>query len=88
MGHTASFFWQGKDPAAAFYTTVPFGFTPAEHVAWIDSGGGQALWDELYAPFGAKPWQHRGLHGRVVPPRYQQSRRYARAENPFAWSRR
>ena len=56
MGHTAAFFWQGKDPAAAFYTTVPFGFTPSEHVAWVDSGGGQALWDELYAPFGAKPF--------------------------------
>jgi TRAP-type mannitol/chloroaromatic compound transport system substrate-binding protein len=56
MGHTASFYWQGKMPAAAFYTTVPFGLTPGEHVAWIDAGGGQALWDELYAPFGAKPF--------------------------------
>jgi TRAP-type mannitol/chloroaromatic compound transport system substrate-binding protein len=56
MGHTASFYWQGKDPSAAFFTTVPFGLTPAEHVAWIDAGGGQALWDELYAPFGAKPF--------------------------------
>jgi TRAP-type mannitol/chloroaromatic compound transport system substrate-binding protein len=43
-------------PAAAFYTTVPFGLTPGEHVAWIDAGGGQALWDELYAPFGVKPF--------------------------------
>src|SRR6188472_269797 len=56
MGHTASFYWQGKDPAAAFFTTVPFGLTPHEHVAWIDAGGGQALWDELYAPFGVKPF--------------------------------
>ncbi len=56
MGHTASFFWQGKEPAAAFYTTVPFGLTPNEHVAWIEAGGGQALWDELYAPFGVKPF--------------------------------
>ena len=29
---------------------------PAEHVAWIEAGGGQALWDELYAPFGVKPF--------------------------------
>src|SRR6478735_551439 len=43
MGHTASFYWQGKMPAAAFFTTVPFGLTPGEHVAWIDAGGGQAL---------------------------------------------
>jgi TRAP-type mannitol/chloroaromatic compound transport system substrate-binding protein len=56
MGHTASFYWQGKEPAASFYTTVPFGLTPNEHVAWVDAGGGQALWDELYAPFGAKPF--------------------------------
>src|SRR3954454_18843301 len=56
IGHTAAFFWQGKQPAAAFYTTVPFGLTPGEHVAWVDAGGGQALWDELYAPFGVKPF--------------------------------
>ena len=56
LGHTAAFYWQGKQPAAAFYTTVPFGLTPNEHVAWIDAGGGQALWDEMYAPFGAKPF--------------------------------
>ncbi|MDR3422794.1 MAG: TRAP transporter substrate-binding protein [Xanthobacteraceae bacterium] len=56
MGHTAAFYWQGKAPAAAFFTTVPFGLIPNEHVAWIDAGGGQALWDELYAPFGVKPF--------------------------------
>jgi TRAP-type mannitol/chloroaromatic compound transport system substrate-binding protein len=55
IGHTASFFWQGKMPASVFYTTVPFGLTPPEHVAWVEAGGGQALWDELYAPFGVKP---------------------------------
>jgi TRAP-type mannitol/chloroaromatic compound transport system substrate-binding protein len=56
MGHTAAFYWQGKAPAAAFFTTVPFGLTPGEHVAWVHAGGGQALWDELYAPFGVKPF--------------------------------
>jgi TRAP-type mannitol/chloroaromatic compound transport system substrate-binding protein len=56
IGHTAAFYWQGKQPATNFFTTVPFGLTPAEHVAWIDAGGGQALWDELYAPFGVKPF--------------------------------
>ncbi|ESR24229.1 TRAP transporter substrate-binding protein [Lutibaculum baratangense] len=56
MAHTASFFWAGKAPAAVFFTTVPFGLTPPEHVAWIEQGGGQALWDELYAPFGLKPF--------------------------------
>jgi TRAP-type mannitol/chloroaromatic compound transport system substrate-binding protein len=56
IGHTASFYWQGKMPAAAYFTTVPFGLTPNEHVAWVEAGGGQALWDELYRPFGAKPF--------------------------------
>jgi TRAP-type mannitol/chloroaromatic compound transport system substrate-binding protein len=56
IGHTASFYWQGKMPAAAFFTAVPFGLTPNEHVAWVEAGGGQALWDELYAPFGVKPF--------------------------------
>ncbi|HET9176251.1 MAG TPA: TRAP transporter substrate-binding protein [Pseudolabrys sp.] len=56
MGHTASFYWQGKMPAASFFTTVPFGLTPGEHVAWIEAGGGQELWNELYAPFGVKPF--------------------------------
>lgn len=54
IGHTAAFYWQGKAAASAFFTTVPFGLTPNEHVAWIEVGGGQALWDELYAPFGVK----------------------------------
>ena len=55
MGHTAAFYWQGKQPAAVYFTTVPFGLVPSEHVAWVEAGGGQALWDELYAPFGVKP---------------------------------
>src|SRR5438270_7817746 len=56
LGHTASFYWQGKQPAAAYFTTVPFGLTPQEHVAWVEAGGGQALWDELYKPFNVKPF--------------------------------
>ncbi len=54
MGHSASFFWQGKMPASVFFTTVPGGFIPSEHVAWIEQGEGQALWDKLYEPFGVK----------------------------------
>ncbi len=53
-GHSAALYWTGKAKAATFFTTVPFGLTPAEHTAWIEHGGGQALWDELYAPFGVK----------------------------------
>ncbi|MGI9366205.1 MAG: TRAP transporter substrate-binding protein [Rhizobiaceae bacterium] len=55
MGHTASLFWGGKIPAAPLFTAGPFGLTPIEHITWINQGGGQAVWDRLYEPFGIKP---------------------------------
>ncbi len=54
MGHTAAFFWRGKMPASAFFTTIPFGLTADEHAAWIHYGGGQELWDELYGAYGVR----------------------------------
>ncbi len=56
IGHSASFFWAGKLKASAFFTAIPFGLTPDAHNAWIYEGGGQALWDELYADAGLKPF--------------------------------
>lgn len=56
MAHTASVYWTGKTAAAAYFTTVPFGLTSREHMAWVYHGGGQALWDKLYEPFGIKPF--------------------------------
>src|ERR1700741_5226222 len=38
IGHTAAFYWQGKMPAAAFFTTVPFGLTPGEHGGRVGAG--------------------------------------------------
>jgi len=55
MGHGAAYYWAGKAPAAQFFAAVPFGFNAQSMNAWIYSGGGQALWDELYAPFNLKP---------------------------------
>lgn len=54
MGHTAALFWSGKMAAAPLFTTVPFGLSPQAHIGWL-AGGGQALWDELYATQGVKP---------------------------------
>lgn len=54
MGHTASFFWDGKMPGAALFTTAPFGLPPLEHQTWIEQRGGQQLWDEFYAPHGVR----------------------------------
>ncbi len=56
MAHSASIFWSGKAAASVFFTTVPWGLTPESHNAWVRFGGGQALWDELYAPFAIKPF--------------------------------
>ena len=56
MAHTASLFWGGKVPAAPLFTAGPFGLTPLEHITWLDHGGGQAIWDKLYGPFGIKPF--------------------------------
>lgn len=49
MGHTASYYYVGKDPAQAFFTALPFGLNAQQQNAWLYSGGGQAYWDELNA---------------------------------------
>lgn len=55
MGHSASYYWKGKHPATPFFTAVPFGLTAQEINSWMNFGGGQELWDELYGEFGIKP---------------------------------
>ena len=56
MGHGASYYWAGKHPATQFFAAVPFGLNAQGMNAWIVSGGGQQLWDELYAKFNLKAW--------------------------------
>ncbi len=56
MGHSAAYYWQGKDPAFNFFTTIPFGMTVMEMNAWLYQGGGLKLWQELYRPFGVIPF--------------------------------
>ncbi len=52
--HAADYYWKGKHPGWAYFTSVPFGLTYTEINAWIRFGGGQALWDELAGEFGLK----------------------------------
>ncbi|WP_298218721.1 TRAP transporter substrate-binding protein [Halothiobacillus sp.] len=54
MGHDTPGFHLGKHRAFAYFFGAPFGMSYSEHVAWLDHGGGQALWDELSAQFGIK----------------------------------
>ena len=56
MGHSAAYYWIGTRPAAAFFCAVPFGMTAQETNAWLQHGGGLALWRELYAPAGVIPF--------------------------------
>lgn len=57
-GHAAAYYWYGTAgdalKPAVYFTTVPFGMTAAGTYAWLQEGGGQQLWDELYQPFGVK----------------------------------
>lgn len=48
MGHTASYYYKGKDPATTFFTTTPFGMTPTEMNAWYYYGGGLELLNKVY----------------------------------------
>ncbi len=54
MNHANSYFWTGKTAAAQYFTAVPFGLNFQGINGWLYDGGGQALWDEVYAPFGLK----------------------------------
>ncbi len=54
MYHGAEYYWKGKHPGWAYFTSVPFGLTYTEMNAWIRFGGGQELWDELGADYGLK----------------------------------
>ncbi len=50
MAHSAGYYWSGKAAAAQFFAAVPFGMTAQQMNAWIYHGGGQELWDKVYAP--------------------------------------
>src|SRR5258705_10262472 len=55
IGHTASVFWQGKMPAAEFYTTLPFGVTPNEQFALGGARGGAAPVGEVHNTVRVEP---------------------------------
>lgn len=52
MGHSASYYWKGKDLNTMFFTTRPFGMTATEQYAWFYYGGGMELMQEVYQPYG------------------------------------
>jgi len=56
IGHTAPYFAASKIRATMYFTAMPYGLSQSELSGWIQHGGGQALWDEIYAPFNLKPF--------------------------------
>ncbi|WP_419770881.1 MAG: TRAP transporter substrate-binding protein [Candidatus Marinarcus sp.] len=49
MGHTASYYWKGKDINTLPFTSMPFGLTAPEQYAWFYHGGGLELMQKVYA---------------------------------------
>lgn len=52
MGHSASYYWKGKDINTLFFTTMPFGMIAPEQYAWFYYGGGMELMKEVYDRHG------------------------------------
>ncbi|MCI0434055.1 MAG: TRAP transporter substrate-binding protein [Gemmatimonadetes bacterium] len=52
VGHTPGYYYTGKNAVLAFDTGVPFGLDSRQQDAWLYSGGGLDLMNEVYADFG------------------------------------
>src|SRR4030065_1571246 len=50
-GHSASYYYVGKNMAFAFDTAMPFGLTARMQNAWMYSGGGLKLMRELFKSY-------------------------------------
>ena len=49
MGHTASYYYIGKNPSLAFDTAVPFGLNYRQQNAWLYNGGGLEKLRKIFA---------------------------------------
>jgi TRAP-type mannitol/chloroaromatic compound transport system substrate-binding protein len=47
MGHTAAYYYFGKDPAFTFGTALPFGLNTRQQEAWQFHGGGMELMNDF-----------------------------------------
>ncbi|PWE30184.1 TRAP transporter substrate-binding protein [Pararhodobacter marinus] len=56
IGHGTPYYAASKTASAHWFTGVPFGLTANEHFAWLKWGGGQEIWDEIYAERNLKPF--------------------------------
>jgi TRAP-type mannitol/chloroaromatic compound transport system substrate-binding protein len=54
-GHTASYYYVGKDPTFAFDTSLSFGLNARQQYAWMHFGGGNALFQEFMKDYNVHP---------------------------------
>ena len=54
--HAVPAYWGSKSRGILLFGSQPFGLLADEQVGWLAHGGGQALYDEMYARFGLKPF--------------------------------
>ncbi|WP_138469773.1 TRAP transporter substrate-binding protein [Poseidonocella sp. HB161398] len=55
IGHSTPYYNAGKNSALHFFTTIPFGMTAGEMSGWMNYGGGQELFEEIYAQRNLMP---------------------------------
>jgi TRAP-type mannitol/chloroaromatic compound transport system substrate-binding protein len=51
MGHTASYYYVGKDPTFAFDCALPFGLNARQQDAWMNFGGGREALADFFKDF-------------------------------------
>ncbi len=54
--HAVPAYWGSKSRGILLFGSQPFGLRADEQVGWLTYGGGQALYDEIYARFNLKPF--------------------------------
>jgi TRAP-type mannitol/chloroaromatic compound transport system substrate-binding protein len=53
LGHTAMYYYFGKDPSLAFGTAVPFALNARHMESWLRHGGGNELLQEVFNDYNA-----------------------------------
>ncbi|NBN63977.1 TRAP transporter substrate-binding protein [Pannonibacter tanglangensis] len=54
--HAVPAYWGSKSKGILLFGSQPLGLTAMEQIGWMQQGGGQALYDEMYGRFGLKPF--------------------------------